>query len=76
MMRRVMRKEMLPSNGREKDRKSIPAEKVWKAIGQKPLFGHHSGKKSKTFWACFMKLDEDSGYKEADDEEEGDESQC
>lgn len=35
----------------------IPAEKVWKAIGQKPLFGHHSGKKSKTFWGCFMKLE-------------------
>ena len=33
----------------------IPAEDVWKAFGQKPLFGHHSGKKSKTFWACFMK---------------------
>lgn len=33
----------------------IPAEKVWKAIGQKPLFGHHSGRKSKTFWGCFMK---------------------
>lgn len=33
----------------------ITAEKVWKAIGQKPLFGHHSGKKSKTFWGCFMK---------------------
>ncbi|MCI6255959.1 MAG: class I SAM-dependent methyltransferase [Clostridiales bacterium] len=35
----------------------IPAEKVWKAIGQKPLFGHHSGKQSRTFWACFMKLE-------------------
>lgn len=23
----------------------IPADKVWRAIGQKPLFGHHSGKK-------------------------------
>lgn len=34
----------------------IPADKVWKAIGQKPLFGHHSGKQSKTFWGCFMKL--------------------
>ena len=34
----------------------IPAEKVWNAIGQKPLFGHHSGKNSKTFWGCFMKL--------------------
>ena len=33
----------------------IPADDVWKAIGQRPLFGHHSGKKSKTFWACFMK---------------------
>lgn len=35
----------------------IPAEKVWTAIGEKPLFGHHSGKKSKTFWGCFMKLE-------------------
>lgn len=33
----------------------IPAADVWKAIGKKPLFGHHSGKKSRTFWACFMK---------------------
>ena len=30
---------------------------MWK-IGQKPLFGHHSGKQSRTFWACFMKLEE------------------
>lgn len=35
----------------------IPAQDVWDAIGQKPLFGHHSGKKSTTFWACFMKLE-------------------
>lgn len=34
----------------------IPAADVWKAIGEKPLFGHHSGKKSNTFWACFMKI--------------------
>ena len=27
----------------------IPAESVWTAIGQKPLFGHHSGKKAKPF---------------------------
>lgn len=33
----------------------IPAAKVWEAIGQKPLFGHHSGKKMNTFWGCFMK---------------------
>lgn len=37
----------------------IPAAEVWRAIGQKPLFGHHSGKKANTFWACFMKLEED-----------------
>ena len=37
----------------------IPAADVWNAIGQKPLFGHHSGKKMGTFWACFMKLEED-----------------
>lgn len=36
----------------------IPAEEVWKAIGQKPLFGHHSGKKMNTYWACFMKFEE------------------
>lgn len=36
----------------------IPAEKVWKAIGRKPLFGHHSGKKMGTFWGCFMKLED------------------
>lgn len=36
----------------------IPAVEVWKAIGEKPLFGHHSGKKMNTFWACFMKLEE------------------
>ncbi len=35
--------------------RDIAADKVWKAIGQKPLFGHHSGKKSLTFWGCFMK---------------------
>lgn len=33
----------------------IPADLVWEAIGQRPLFGHHSGKKSTTFWGCFMK---------------------
>lgn len=33
----------------------IPAAKVWEAIGQKPLFGHHSGKNSTTFWGAFMK---------------------
>lgn len=36
----------------------IPANDVWRAIGEKPLFGHHSGKKSQTFWGCFMKLED------------------
>ena len=34
----------------------IPAAKVWDAIGERPLFGHHSGKKMSTFWGCFMKF--------------------
>lgn len=37
----------------------IPAGEVWDAIGQKSLFGHHSGKKSQTFWGCFMKIEEE-----------------
>lgn len=37
----------------------IPAADVWAAIGERPLFGHHSGKKSQTFWGCFMKLGEE-----------------
>lgn len=37
--------------------KHHPAAKVWAAIGQNPLFGHHSGKKMGTFWGCFMKLE-------------------
>ena len=40
----------------------IPAEKVWRAIGQKPLFGHHSGKQSKTFWGCFMKFEHEEAW--------------
>ena len=36
----------------------IPAEEVWKAIGEKPLFGHHSGRKMNTFWGAFMKEEE------------------
>lgn len=35
----------------------IPASEVWKAIGERPLFGHHSGKKMNTFWAAFMKIE-------------------
>lgn len=36
----------------------IQAAKVWAAIGEKPLFGHHSGKRAQTFWGCFMKLED------------------
>ena len=38
----------------------IPAAQVWASIGEKPLFGHHSGRKMNTFWGCFMKLKEDT----------------
>lgn len=38
----------------------IPAADVWKAIGEKPLFGHRSGKQMGTFWGCFMKLEEEN----------------
>lgn len=38
----------------------IPSEQVWMAIGQRPLFGHHSGKKSNTYWGCFMKSEDNN----------------
>ena len=34
----------------------IQAASVWKAIGEKPIFGHRSGKQQHTFWGCFMKI--------------------
>ena len=34
----------------------VHSREVWEAIGEKPLFGHRSGKNAKTFWGCFMKL--------------------
>jgi ubiquinone/menaquinone biosynthesis C-methylase UbiE len=37
----------------------IPSEKIWKAIGQKPLFGTRCGKNAKTIWAVFMKFEEE-----------------
>lgn len=33
----------------------ITASKIIDIIGQKPLFGHYSGKGGKTIWMCFMK---------------------
>lgn len=34
----------------------IPLSEVLKAIQEKPLFGHRSGKHNKTHWLTFMKL--------------------
>lgn len=36
----------------------IPTRDVIEAIGQEPLFGHRSGKRSQTHWMCFMKFEE------------------
>ena len=33
----------------------ITVKDIIAAIGQEPLFGHKSGKQSKTHWLCFMK---------------------
>ncbi len=38
----------------------IPVRKVLAAIGRKPLFGHISGKSSKTHWMTFIKIPTDS----------------
>ena len=37
----------------------IPVKDIINACGTKPLFGHKSGKQSKTHWLCFMKLEEE-----------------
>lgn len=34
----------------------IPVSRLLDIFGQDPLFGHKSGKNSKTHWMCFMKL--------------------
>lgn len=49
----------------------IPASDVWKAIGQKPLFGHHSGKQSRTFWGCFMKFESEGEVNSEHDKRAG-----
>lgn len=33
----------------------IPVRKILDVIGQKPLYGHKSGKQSHTHWMCFIK---------------------
>lgn len=35
----------------------ITVKEIIAAIGKEPLFGHRSGKQSKTHWMCFMKED-------------------
>ena len=35
---------------------SIPLSEILKVIDCQPLFGHTSGRQSKTIWLCFMKL--------------------
>lgn len=34
----------------------IPAGDVWEAIGQRPLFGHHSGKKKQYILGLFYEI--------------------
>ncbi len=34
----------------------IPTRKVIEVIGQQPLFGHISGRQSKTHWMAFLKV--------------------
>jgi SAM-dependent methyltransferase len=35
---------------------NIPVSEIIAAIGHQPLFGHKSGKQSKTHWLCFFKI--------------------
>lgn len=37
----------------------IPTREIIKTIGLEPLFGHRSGKQSKTHWLCFMKAEQE-----------------
>ena len=34
----------------------IPVSRIIEIFGVEPLFGHKSGKNSKTQWMCFMKI--------------------
>ena len=43
----------------------IPVRKIWKAIGQTPLFGTRCGKAAKTIWATFMKLGKEESCSQA-----------
>jgi len=39
----------------------IPLIQVIAAIGHEPLYGHRSGRKSKTHWLAFVKVGEEHG---------------
>ena len=41
----------------QRDRLARLRQEIGAAIGKEPLFGHRSGKKSNTHWACFMKIE-------------------
>ena len=41
----------------------IPVSEIIKTINMEPLFGHRSGKQSKTHWMTFMKFPEDGESK-------------
>lgn len=34
----------------------IPTKKIIEVVGREPLYGHVTGRQSKTIWMCFMKL--------------------
>lgn len=41
----------------DKRAETLSAKDVLKVIPYKPLFGHTTGRQSKTIWMCFMKID-------------------
>jgi hypothetical protein len=48
----------------------IPTREVIEAVGQQPLFGHISGRKSNTHWMTFMKLPKCEGQARPDQKED------
>lgn len=41
----------------------IPINKILEVIGEKPVYGHTSGRQSKTIWMCFIKTASEWGDK-------------
>lgn len=46
----------------------IPVREVLKAIGHDPLYGHRSGKQSKTHWMAFVKDSEEAWNRRVNDD--------